>query len=203
MADDSGQSPEDLSQTSVVVFAALFESALAPLALFVGWLLGQPALASFSWNARDAGIGVLAAFPMLAALAAALRWPIGPLARIERFFDKEVRPLLGNRPWSDLALISLAAGIGEEMLFRGVFQAAFGRWLRPGAGLAIASLLFGLLHPITLTYIVIAALMGAYLGVIWLLNGNLLTVMIAHAVYDFLALIVLFWETGTEPEADP
>ena len=33
--------------------------------------------------------------------------------------------------------------------------------------------------------------MGAYLGGVWLLNGNLLTVMVAHALYDFLALLIL------------
>lgn len=202
MSDESGDEPLGVGQAGVVVFAALIEAALAPLALAVGWLLGQPALASFAWTARDAGIGVLAALPMLAALAAALRWPVGPLARIERFFTKEIRPVLGNRRWSDLALISLAAGIGEEMLFRGVLQGALGRWLGPAPGLAVASLLFGLLHPITVTYVIIAGLMGAYLGGIWLLNGNLLTVMVAHAVYDFLALILLFRDRGKQPETE-
>jgi uncharacterized protein len=36
-----------------------------------------------------------------------------------------------------------------------------------------------------------AALMGAYLGWLWLLTGNLLTPIIAHAVYDLAALLVL------------
>jgi hypothetical protein len=43
----------------------LFQGSLAPLAAFLGWLLGQPALAGFAWRAEDAGIGVLATLPML------------------------------------------------------------------------------------------------------------------------------------------
>jgi membrane protease YdiL (CAAX protease family) len=62
------------------------------------------------------------------------------------------------------------------------------QWLGPGWGVALASILFGVLHPISLTYIIITALLGAYLGAIWVQNGNLLTVMVIHAVYDFAVL---------------
>jgi membrane protease YdiL (CAAX protease family) len=51
--------------------------------------------------------------------------------------------------------------------------------------------LFGLLHPITPTYAVLAALMGAYLGGVWLASGNLLVPIVAHALYDFIALAYL------------
>jgi membrane protease YdiL (CAAX protease family) len=86
----------------------------------------------------------------------------------------------------------MAAGVGEEMLFRGVLQGVLARWLGTWEGLAVASLLFGLLHPISTTYVVVAGLLGAYLGAVWILSGNLLVVVIAHAVYDYLALRALF-----------
>jgi membrane protease YdiL (CAAX protease family) len=38
---------------------------------------------------------------------------------------------------------------------------------------------------------VLAALIGAYLGFVFLLSGNLLVPIIAHAVYDVVALFVL------------
>ena len=41
-----------------------------------------------------------------------------------------------------------------------------------------------------------ATAVGAYLGALWLIDGNLLSVIIAHAIYDFLALIVL---VGDDP----
>jgi CAAX protease family protein len=172
----------------VFVAAVLFEGALAPIALGLGWLLGQDPLERFAWEVGDLGWGVVATLPMLAMLHAGMRWPLGPLARVKRFFDEELAPLLGGRPDSDLALLSVAAGVGEEMLFRGVFQGASERWFGTGLGLAVSSLLFGLLHPITPTYVLIAGLLGAYLGALWILTGNLLVVIVAHALYDFLAL---------------
>jgi len=55
----------------------------------------------------------------------------------------------------------------------------------------IASVLFGLFHPITPTYAALAAAIGLYLGWLWLACGNLLTPIVTHALYDFLALAYL------------
>ena len=57
--------------------------------------------------------------------------------------------------------------------------------------LAIASLAFGLMHPISLTYVLLAALFGAYLGWIWKVTDSFLVVIVAHVLYDFLALAYL------------
>jgi membrane protease YdiL (CAAX protease family) len=38
-------------------------------------------------------------------------------------------------------------------------------------------------------YLVLAGLIGLYLGGIWLATGNLLVPIIAHAMYDFVALV--------------
>src|SRR5205085_12118606 len=88
----------------------------------------------------------------------------------------------------DLAAISVLAGFGEEMLFRGVLQDLLSRWLGPWPALAFASVLFGLLHLITPTYAVLAALMGAYLGWLYARTGNLLVPIMTHTLYDFFAL---------------
>ena len=37
----------------------------------------------------------------------------------------------------------------------------------------------------------LAGLFGLYLGALWLLTGNLLVAIAAHAVYDFFALLYL------------
>jgi membrane protease YdiL (CAAX protease family) len=169
----------------------LFEAGLAPIAVALGWALGQPPLAGFAWDADAALDGVVAVLPMLAFLAAAVRWPVGPLARIKEFFDRELAPALRGCEWPDLALISVAAGVGEEMLFRGVIQGAIARALGPAAGVALAGALFGLLHPVSPAYVALAAVLGAYLGAVWLATGNLLSVIVAHALYDFIALVVL------------
>jgi membrane protease YdiL (CAAX protease family) len=64
---------------------------------------------------------------------------------------------------------------------------------------ALASAVFGLLHAITPTYAILATVMGAYLGVVWIASGNLLAPIVAHALYDFVALVWLLRGPGSGP----
>lgn len=185
-----GSEPTPADRMPFAVFV-LFEAVLAPLALVAGWVVGVHPLAHFAWDGGAVVFGLIAALPMLAVLAAAFRWPVGPLGRIKEFLERELAPVLEGCRWPDLALISVAAGVGEEMLFRGVIQGALTRWIGPGAAVVAAGAVFGLLHPVSIAYVVLAGLLGAYLGLVWLASGNLLAVIVAHAVYDFVALVVI------------
>jgi uncharacterized protein len=190
MVEDPLPDPEDEapSHNVIIIFAVFFEAGLAPFSLLIGWLLGHPPLKDFAWSLKDAVWGIVAAVPLILLFLAMLRWPVGPLKAVRDFCEQEVVPLFRDSHWSELALISLSAGVGEEMLFRGVLQASLVYWLGFVWGLTLASVLFGVLHPISFSYIVIAGVLGFYLGAIWQYNGNLLTVMVTHAVYDFIAL---------------
>jgi membrane protease YdiL (CAAX protease family) len=190
MEEEAPEEPENdpPGHAVVIIFAVFFEAGLAPFALAMGWVLRHPPLQTFVWRAGDAAWGAAAALPLIALFLAVLRWPIGPLARVKRMCEEEIVPLFNRSYWSELALISLTAGVGEEMLFRGVIQAALMDWLGTGWGLALASLLFGVLHPLSISYVLIITFLGACLGAIWIQNGNLLTVMVTHAVYDFAVL---------------
>jgi membrane protease YdiL (CAAX protease family) len=75
-------------------------------------------------------------------------------------------------------------------------QDAFTGWFNVWVGVLLTSLLFGALHSITLTYAVLAAVMGAYLSFVWMYTENLLVVVIAHALYDFLVLMWLLRGPG-------
>ena len=93
---------------------------------------------------------------------------------------------------SNWHLVSVAAGIGEEVLFRGASATARDRVDHALGGIAVASMLFGLAHAVTPAYFVAATVIGslfrlAGLGVcrIWL------PLMVAHAVYDFFALLFI------------
>lgn len=182
------------------------EGGLAGVALVVGWLAGQSPLERFCWDARAVAVGSVASVPLLLLFLIAMRWPIGPLARIERFLREVVQPLFAQSGVVDLALISLAAAIGEEMLFRGLLQDLLGRCLGVWLALVIASVLFGLAHPITVAYCLWAALIGGYLGWLYLASENLLVVIAVHAVYDFAALCYLTRDGTTvqnQPESPP
>jgi membrane protease YdiL (CAAX protease family) len=193
MEEDLLQEPDDdhPKRAVVVVLAVFFEGGLALLSLLLGWRLGHPPLRHFVWSLEDALWGVVATLPLLALFLAILKWPIGPLARAKHFCENEVEPLLHDSSWSEIGLVSLSVGVSEEMLFRGVFQAALTNWLGVPMGLGLASVLFGLLHPISVPYMVMAAFLGLYLGTVWIVSGNLLTVIVVHTLYDFAALSYL------------
>ena len=161
---DSGPDDEPPGHDVIVLFAVFFEGGLAPLSLILGWWLGHAPLLQFAWNLRDALIGAVAAVPPVLAFMGMLRWPIGPFARLKKFCEEEFVPLLANSSWSDITLIAISAGVGEEMLFRGVFQSALTSSTGVVPGLLLASLLFGLLHPISLFYAIVSFSMGMYLG---------------------------------------
>jgi len=183
--------PEPISRR-IVWLAVAFEGGLALLALGLGWLPGvQAPLPKIRWSATDAAWGIVACLPLLIVFLICVRWPMGPLVRIKQLSEEFIREWFSSCTLLQLALISLLAGIGEEMLFRGVIQDTLSSWINPLTGVVLASLLFGLMHPITPSYVVLAALMGAFLGWLFIVTDNLLPAIITHGLYDFLALAYL------------
>ena len=87
-----------------------------------------------------------------------------------------------------LLIIALLAGLGEELLFRGVIQPVLLELSGTAIALIVTSLIFGLLHLITPTYAFLAAAFGLYLGSLMLITGDILVPIVAHAVYDVVAL---------------
>lgn len=178
----------------------LFELLLGVMALLLGYLLDQPIASMLSGDVRALSLGCAATIPLLIffrwLLASRLPW----IQQMNEFFARIVKPLFGQWSLAQLALVSILAGVGEEMLFRGVIQVAVASAVGPATGLLIASLLFGAAHWITPGYGIIAALMGLYLGGLWLWSGNLMVPIVTHAAYDFLALIYLLriWNPETQ-----
>lgn len=115
----------------------------------------------------------------------------GPLGNLNEVVDRLLVPLFERCSLLELGAISLLAGVGEEMLFRGVAQPAMIGWWGTWAGVLVASLAFGVVHAVTVTYALLATLVGVYFGLMAIVTGNLLTPMITHALYDWIALIYL------------
>ncbi len=166
-----------------------FEGGLGLLAWGLGWLIDRNPLEQFRWTLDGVTQGAAAAGPLLLVFGVLLVRPVGPLARIERFMNEFVRPLFGPCTLLDLALISALAGFGEEMLFRGVLQGWLDVYLGVWGSLLVSNVLFGLMHPITPAYVLLAGCIGVYLGWLRLATDNLLVPAVAHALYDFIILI--------------
>ncbi len=161
------------------------------LAAVLARKFGLPLFGSVYWNWRDATIGCLASLPLFILLLLILRSPWRPLGKIRQFLETAVATILGKWSVAQLAFVSALAGVGEELLFRAAIQGGLNKWLGLTPGIIGASLLFGLCHRVTWAYAFVAGAMGACLSGLWLLTGNLLTPILTHALYDFLALIYL------------
>lgn len=220
---DDTQSPDEVFLTAV-----LFEIVLGLIALALGWCLGPdprdliPEISfdagllrslwnmvsgSMGWDSVPGGIllGLVATIPMLILIEIVRRIPCEPVRELERLSDDGMMKTLLSLSPMEMIAISLCAGIGEELLFRGwlmywlvdVYQAittATGGVPSSSAGLIAAlvasSIAFGLVHPISKLYIVLAAVMGLYFGCLVIWTGNLLVPITAHAAYDAAQMLM-------------
>ena len=104
---------------------------------------------------------------------------------------EKLASLFRDFSWPAIVVISIMAGVSEELLLRGLLQ----NWLvdvfNPTVGIALASLVFGLMHFLTRTYVLVTFALGMVFGVAYYLTDSLVFVMVAHAAYDVLAFAVL------------
>jgi membrane protease YdiL (CAAX protease family) len=194
---------DELSQSrSFPVQAAVFEAGTVFLAVCLGWLISQPPLQTFDPQPHAFMVGVLATLPPLGLLFLCVWVPWRPFRDVLRVNDELLRPMFLQCNLIELAVIAILAGLGEEMLFRGVLQAVLaeaaqktidggpmttqiGNWLAA----VLVAVFFGLMHAVNRSYAVAVGLVGLYLGWLWMYTGNLAVPITAHALYDFLALI--------------
>jgi membrane protease YdiL (CAAX protease family) len=182
-----------LEPRAFLKMACLFEGSLAGVALLIGHLVAVPPFEHFSWTGQAISYGMLGTVPLLVVFALGYRLPHEELQRIRRMLIDMMGPLLAACSTGELFFLALLAGIGEEALFRGVAQPwAEQHWGNTG-GLLVSNLLFGLAHFVTPLYAVLAALTGLWLGLMLDAGGerNLLTPIVVHAFYDFLAFVLL------------
>ena len=179
-----------MSPSFLVRLALLGEGALVVVALMWLRVRGIPLL----WGGAFEGllVGCCAAAALSAAnlylLRGALELP--GVRAIRRLYLNTLQPLFGGLSGIQIAIISVAAGVGEELLFRGVLQPEF--------GLIPAGVIFGLLHMGgrgTLAFGLWAMAMGSVLGLLAVWTNGLLAPIVAHAVYDAAAMRYIAMES--------
>ena len=136
--------------------------------------------------------GIASILPMLAGFFWCLNSKNQAAADIRLILNTLLRPVMGSWSHRRWLCIALLAGVSEELLFRGAIQGGLESSLGTTFAWILASLLFGLAHPLSSTYFLLTTLMGAYLGGLYLVTGNLLVPMVAHAAYDYFALYAFF-----------
>jgi CAAX protease family protein len=160
------------------------ESSLAGIGLAWCWLRGLPV--PYRANLGDLALAAAASAGLMLVNFGLyhLGKKTGRPVSVHAFLEAEIFPLFRGVSVGLLLLLAAVAGLGEELLFRGVLQVEL--------GIGVASILFGLLHGPTRDLwplAVWATAMGLVLGILYQASGNLLVPTMAHALYDGAALI--------------
>ena len=84
----------------------------------------------------DLALGLAASVPLYALFQWMLRSSLAPLARLRQLMSAKVCPLMA--PWSllQLGIVSILAGVCEEVLFRSVIQGTLSTFIGPDHRLA-------------------------------------------------------------------
>ena len=106
---------------------------------------------------------------------------------------RDLHRFVRSQRWPVLVGLAVLAGIGEELLFRGVIQGWVGQHLGTVAGILAGAMVFGLAHAMSRAYFLVATALGALFGVAYALTDSLQLVMVWHAVYDLVVIAVLRW----------
>jgi len=176
---------------SIVARVIAFEAGLGVLAVVLAWALGIPFVDQLLVNPKTATWGIAGAVPMAVVMAILAAIPWSPSREILVRVRDLVTPLFRESTLLQLGVVALAAGVGEELLFRGVIQTVATPVLGAAAAIVLTSLVFGLVHALTPLYAVLAAFISAYLGWMMVATGSLVPPIVAHAIYDWIALVYI------------
>jgi len=151
------------------------------------WLFaaGHPVRLGATWTALAAGVTAAVALSLVQWWLQRAAPGVGPVQAMRELQRTIFEPLFAPLSVAEMLAISALAGVGEEILFRGAVQASFG-W-------PIATVAFGACH-LGLSRRgwvlgVWAAMAGGVLAGLAITTDGLVAPIVAHAGYDFAALL--------------
>jgi uncharacterized protein len=182
------------------------EYLMVPIALVMMWVCVLPnadsitgqLLGEYHWSWAVA-FGLFATIPMLLSIVLTAMVPWRPLVELRELVQTKMAPLFRGMPSWALFLIAMGAGFGEEWLFRGFGVQGVG-WLLPDSwspemvqwtAILIVALVFGGLHALTPMYFFLTFVMGIYFGYLVWETESLLPAVVAHGLYDYIALLYI------------
>ena len=172
----------------MVRIVLVVEVALAAVGLVVSRWIGTPILEGTRIDLYSGLQALAATLPLVVFVFWSMRTELPFFARIRSLVHETIAPLFKSCSLFEILLISIMAGIGEELFFRGFLQGSLGRVVNPWIALVLVSVLFGLAHYVSLGYAIITGLLGLYMGALLLATGNLFVPIAVHALFDIAAL---------------
>ncbi len=190
--------------------AAIFELSLGLFAVCLGEWFGSPPHATMpklheGWKLLSSvGDGILLGGLMVLFILGLERLNLQWFETASQAGTQQAKELFQGASIGHILAISLAAGAGEELLFRGWLQG----WLEmrfqgtgelaPWLAIFLSSLAFGIVHPLSRGYIVLVFGLGILLGTTFYLTDNILVPIVGHAAYDAVMMARLLRELSPE-----
>jgi len=176
------------SQSFLVVLAVIAASFLS----VPNYGLGQ----GFLLDEKSLQYGILSTLPLfgLAFVLDFVEDSVPQLQDVTKATQRSVLALMGGtrKPLIALGisvLMGTAAGLGEEMLFRGILQSKLSDSFGDLVALSSSAVIFGALHAVTPLYAGLAFLASLFFGELYLSSHNLAVPIICHGLYDIGALL--------------
>jgi membrane protease YdiL (CAAX protease family) len=187
-----------LAWTQIFVFllpsvASASASNLVPARALL--LARPPPAGALPVAAAIGGVGFVAAGATMALVSAAL-----PSSWVRTF---DLAPLFQGPPAERFALAAVAtviAPVCEEVAFRGHLQTLLGARLRPGGAIALAALLFAVLHLDPVRFVAVLEL-GLVFGWLAWRAGSVWPAVAGHAANNLAATLLVF-AAGARPAAE-
>lgn len=175
---------------NVAIVVLLQGVAFFAIGLAIWYGSGREPSAFLRWQPRDFLVAVLLGGALIGSMQA-IAWAF---PRFVAWAAEQQRMLFpGGRPYrpAHILLISAAAGIGEEALFRGGLQTWLGDHLPVWAAILLASLVFVAMHLRSPGASAFVLIYSVTFGIVYQWTGSLVGVMLAHAFFDIWALTLV------------
>jgi len=173
------------------------EGGLAVLAIVIAWFADISLREMFVVNPLHFLLAVVAIVPVLALCRLVYMMPFKTVEFTRRFMRSVYNDFIRHCSVTQLLLVAVMSGIGEELLFRGILQTFVTNACGDGTwglaiGVILTSVLFGIVHPINKLYVFLCIVIGIYLGLFFAWSGNNLIVpIIIHAFYNFIVFLAM------------
>jgi uncharacterized protein len=184
--------PTGFGQSRIVRLEGTLAATLLIAALGWSWLRGLGLLSRLWASPSDLWIGLAAASALCLSLpffTSAWASRVLLLREMKGVWDDLLTPFGKSLTLAEISTLAALSGISEEIFFRGAVQGEI--------GIVGASVLFGLLHPLNLSYVIWASSVGCAFGVLYQATGSLVPPILCHGVYNLAALLYLrYWYLG-------
>ena len=178
----------NISNWKAVALLAAQSVVMVGLGVAIWWFSGRPLDSFISIHSRDIVIGLAIAGGLIA--VAITIFFAAPDFRKSILLEQAENAPEFQQPFNavQIVAISIGAGVGEEVLFRGGLQTLLGDYLPFPLAIATVSALFAVLHLQSRRIAVIIFAVGCIFGLAYYLSGSLLAVILGHTLYDIYAL---------------